>query len=626
MIDALAVISQLEEAFQYRDVEAAEQLLSTRMQTTVRKRLLEQIRNPEITRLITRQATGSVESDGNYIIAPVLAEFDQGTFSSPYSFTLVREQNGTKILDMSAATNYQEAVRPLPQHALTQPVKFQLTQAETGQPIAGRISIRDEKGNYWPPRGHQRHIRTGWRQDVGGDVHVGETSWAYVPSSFTADLPTGHFTIEVQRGMEYRPVSMNIDVSSEETGPFEVQLSQFIDMNALGWYSGDTHTHFLSEHSALLEAKGENLNIVNVLATSWRELITDVESFTGAQSRYSSDQHIVYVNEETRHGFLGHAILHPLKELVYPLAWGSPGEGVAGGYDYPPIAIQADMAHAQGAIVTWAHFPGPTGELMIDAALGKIDSIDLLTFSDPLVPVKTHLFSLPAAADLWYAMLNTGIDLPASAGTDKMMNTQVTGSVRTYVYLHDNEALTYRNWANGIKRGNTFVTSGPFLFLSVNGSPIGSHLTATSGESVEVHAEVKSIHPVKWLEIVKDGVVISRIENPNRETHLTTKISIPFHSSGWIAARAYDPELTAYQRWPYVGFPGMPRVAHTSPVYVSVDGQPRISAKDATLLIQYCDRAIEWVNETARFKLPSEKENMLQLFQLARSYYERQIE
>lgn len=48
--------------------------------------------------------------------------------------------------------------------------------------------------------------------------------------------------------------------------------------------------------------------------------LTNVEHFIGVPSPLSRQNKIVYVNEESRHGFLGHTILLNLKELVYPLA------------------------------------------------------------------------------------------------------------------------------------------------------------------------------------------------------------------------------------------------------------------------------------------------------------------
>ena len=40
-------------------------------------------------------------------------------------------------------------------------------------------------------------------------------------------------------------------------------------------------------------------------------------------------------------------------------------------------------AHAQGAVVTWAHWPYPSLEAPLDMALGQIDSVDILTTGNP---------------------------------------------------------------------------------------------------------------------------------------------------------------------------------------------------------------------------------------------------
>jgi hypothetical protein len=44
----------------------------------------------------------------------------------------------------------------------------------------------------------------GWRQDVGGDVQIGNKTYAYVKPEFIADLPEGKYTIDIH-GMEYLP-------------------------------------------------------------------------------------------------------------------------------------------------------------------------------------------------------------------------------------------------------------------------------------------------------------------------------------------------------------------------------------------------------------------------------------
>src|SRR3989442_13764018 len=73
----------------------------------------------------------------------------------------------------------------------------------------------------------------------------------------------------------------------------------------------------------------------------------------------------------------------------------------------------ADLAHAQGAVFGYVHpfdtQPDPTDtterltyELPVDAALGKLDYLEVMGYSD-------HLIS----SGIWYRLLNCGFRLPA---------------------------------------------------------------------------------------------------------------------------------------------------------------------------------------------------------------------
>ena len=52
-------------------------------------------------------------------------------------------------------------------------------------------------------------------------------------------------------------------------------------MNAERYFSGDTHVHFLSTQGAHTEARGEDLNVVNLLLSQWGHLFTNTEEFIG---------------------------------------------------------------------------------------------------------------------------------------------------------------------------------------------------------------------------------------------------------------------------------------------------------------------------------------------------------
>ena len=615
--DIRTVIQTFSRSISEKDLKRVESIVADNLYGFDRGSFLASIMHSCIDRISQRGATNRANEDGSVTVMPVLYYAGGNPLPLISSITLKKERDTWKIAGIGATQLLEQTKETPPtEHQTYRKISFTITDKEMGEPVHSRVHIRDLQGDYWPPHAHKKEIRLGWREDVGGDVHIANKTYAYVQPEFFAMLPNGTYTIEVFHGMEYLPETFTFEVDGKNNETVLIALRRWVHMNKAGWYSGDTHVHFLSDQSALLESQGEDLNVINILATTWGTLVTNVDNFTGEQSRSSNKRHIIYVNEESRHGFLGHTILHPLKELIYPLSWGGPPEGVPDGFDYPPMAHQADKAHAQGAIVTVAHFPYPFGEIAVDIGLGKVDSIDLFTWGD----------AFTGPVEMWYTFLNTGAILPATAGTDKMLNVQVAGSVRTYVHL-GSAKLTYENWIAGIKRGETFVTTGPMIWLSADGNPIGSRLKREEGDEIFLKTRVQSATPVKKLELIHGGHVIAKKENPDNLLDLTIEIKTRVTKSSWFAARAYSPEILDYQKWDFLGPSGggVPLMAHTSPIYIEVDDKPTTSEEDAAYLITLCDSAIEWAESTGRFEKAEQKKEMIELFQKAKARYGLQV-
>ena len=564
-----------------------------------------------VTRIDLGHVRYEVTGDGKVRAAPVVLRIARGLNRVAYALTFVESAGRWWLRTIDLEVELPPGARPAePPPGVRRTVPVRLRDAVTGEPLAARVHIEDAAGLYWPPPGHVRDVPTGWRQEIGGDVVLEGRTWAYVRGDFELLLPVGRYTLEAVRGIEYEPEKVSFQVSdANAVSGIEVRLERWAD--TAGWYSGDTHVHFLDPQTALLEIEGEGLHVVNLLATRWRELITGVEHFTGAPSGVSRPGRIVYVNEEARHGYLGHLILLGLEELVHPLTWGRVGvfgDGYVGGLDHPPLAHHADATHAQGGLVTWAHLPLPLGELAVDVALGKVDSVDLMTFGDAFAETEDP----PGAARTWYRFLNCGFRLPATAGTDKMFNTQVVGAARTYVKI-DGE-LDYEAWLEGIRAGRTFVTNGPILQLDVEGRGIGATLSLERAGRLRVVARVSSRQPVERLEIVVGGRVVEHVENPGKTQQLTLEARIGVAGNTWIAVRAHGGAEVASQ--------GAPQQAHTSPVWVELAGEsPLCDAEDVEVLLGWCDDAIEWARSEARFLDESQRRGMIELFTEARRVY-----
>ncbi len=63
-----------------------------------------------------------------------------------------------------------------------------------------------------------------------------------------------------------------------------MEIEKVLPWREKGWVTADTHVHFLSPTSALLEGAGEGVNVVNLLASQWGELMTNVGDFDGKTS------------------------------------------------------------------------------------------------------------------------------------------------------------------------------------------------------------------------------------------------------------------------------------------------------------------------------------------------------
>ena len=432
---------------------------------------------------------------------------------------------------------------------------------ETGKPVPCRVHFRSPEGIPYQPHGNHAHVNDNqysWHIDVGGDLRLGQITYAYIDGTCQGWLPRGEVIVDVARGFEYEPLRHKVTI---EPGQRELtlRLKRWTNMNAERWFSGDSHVHFLSTQGSHTEAQGEDLNVVNLLQSQWGHLFTNTEEFTGRPSVSEDGSSIVYISQENRQHFLGHLTLLGLKKPVMP--WGSdgPGEAELGGTLDITMSDWADQCHEQGGTVIIPHLPGPNGEPATLIATGRVDGVEMLRHG-----AFEH--------GEYYRYLNCGYRLPLVGGTDKMTSDVPVGLYRTYVYIPPDEPFTYDTWCKNLNKGRTFHSGGPILRFSVDGHSIGDTVQLPgNGGTVEVEATAESIFPIHTLEIVQQGRVVASTEDPNgaRRLHLRESVKVNGHS--WLAARVNGPGYTPSIRH----HDGAARVifAHTSPIYIAVGGE-----------------------------------------------------
>ena len=464
-------------------------------------------------------------------------------------------------------------------------VHTRVVDASTGRPMPCRIHFRSPEGVPYQPHGHHSHLNAEhdtWHVDVGGDLRLDQATYAYIDGRCQGWLPTGRVLVDVARGFEYEPLRVEIEIKPGQR-ELQLELDRWTDMNAQGWYSGDTHVHFLSGDGANVEAAGEDLNVVNVLQSQWGSLFTNSEDFIGRPRVSDDGRTIVYVSQENRQHFLGHLTLLGLKDLVMPWCSDGPTEAEPGGSMETTLSHWADACHAQGGTVVIPHLPFPNGEPAALIATGRADAVEMLTQG-------------PFAHTEYYRYLNGGYRLPLVGGTDKMSSEVPVGLYRTYVRLPSDEPFSYESWCAGMAAGRTFLSGGPIISLRVDGHEPGDTLHMDgNGGSVTVEASVESILPVHSLQIVREGQVVAEAQASGGARQLQLSETLEVSAPSWLAARCGG--LTYFDAPEHHDVWHRQRFAHTSPVYVA-DGDAEWSMwSDATAqyMLTLIDGSLDYI-------------------------------
>jgi hypothetical protein len=129
-------------------------------------------------------------------------------------------------------------------------LRVQVVDDDGGGPVAARVYLR-RGDELLVPQGFQAYAR-------GDERHF------LVTGDFDLDLEPGTYRLRVERGLEYLPAELDVDVP--RTAPIVVRLRRWTAMNREGWYSADMHVHRdPADIPLILDA--EDLNFVPTITT-----------------------------------------------------------------------------------------------------------------------------------------------------------------------------------------------------------------------------------------------------------------------------------------------------------------------------------------------------------------------
>ncbi|MEQ8848978.1 CehA/McbA family metallohydrolase [Botrimarina sp.] len=473
------------------------------------------------------------------------------------------------------------------------------------------VAIDGDSGKPWPARvyalgpDHQyrrgeryKDLETLSRKELLRFWQLGkfyQLPFFYCDGSFEVVLPPGEVELTIERGFEHEPVTQRLTLRPGETRDVRLESGRFCDMKSRGWVSGDTHVHWVINQWDVdlpldllsVVQRAEDVRVANNLTLlqrgSSKAFITPNQAPMGPVESHSDEQYHVEMGEEYRNEDLyGHLCFLNLDWLVMPIGTGSLIAG-PDALDYPTNRTAILSCREQGGISIEAHGLGGNKDVPVNVVHGLTDSLDQM-------PV-----------DEYYRFLDCGFRLPLTNGSDHPA--RVVGCARAYVRV-DGE-FTYDKWIEGVRQCRTFTTSGPLLFLEVNGAEIGDTLRVDADEPLTITARAESRRPIDTLQIVSNGEVLATKHLDAREGEVS--VTIPAGESRWVVARCGPPG----QGFDAFNAIQTPEVAHTSAIYVDVDGRSRFVPDAASTWIERMTRHIEDIRSKGRFANAAQREEAI---------------
>jgi Tol biopolymer transport system component len=502
----------------------------------------------------------------------------------------------------------------------------------SGNPTPARISVIGDDARAYAPDDAWMHAEDNFvRSESAFEAH-----YFHSPGNAELTVPQGRIQVEITKGFEYQ-VARETVISSPNAGlVIHLKPLQMPQDAHPQWASADLHVHMnyggaYRDVPANLVAQqtAENLFLVENLIVNKEQRIPDIAYFRTTPDPASTPGHWLLHGQEFHTSYWGHLGLLNLTHNFLLPDYASYGNTAAASL-FPANADVADLAHQQQALVGYAHpfdivvdpASDPTlthGEpldealgLPVDAALGKVDYLEVLGFSD-------HRMT----ASVWYRLLNCRFRLPAGAGSDTMANYASlrgpVGLTRVYASIPKN-VTDPAPFLDALKQGRTFATNGPLLGFTLGGKAIGNELKLPAGENpgssnnVEFTAWLRSFVPVDHLEVVCNGHVVRDLKLSSDRQSADAKGTIPISQSGWCVMRASSdgPEDPVLDDYIY---------ATTSPIYVSMAGSLPKPADDAAYFIAWIGRLVEAAKANQNWNTTAERVSVLQMLDQARQVY-----
>lgn len=482
-------------------------------------------------------------------------------------------------------------------------VRGEVVDSATGRPIPCRVSIRGRDGAwYFPESEAPEGSAVAYRRTAIGNPAVVEMHVTLSAHPFVVRLPPGRYTLTAERGKEYHPVRREVTVGDEPVD-LTVRLRRWVDAAARGWFSGDTHTHrTLGELPNVMLA--EDLNVALPLTDWVREAFAAPVAKRAASYRdpgadpVKVDATHLIVPRNTEYEIFTVGNQQQTLGAFFVLNHKTPLDlGV------PPFGPVARRAHGEGALIELDKHNWPWSMALVPVM--PVDLFELSNnhvwqsgfafrdFGEPPAPYMnverdargfTERGWIEFGFRNYYALLNCGFRLRPTAGTASGVHPVALGFGRVYVHLDG--GLDADAWLKRLDAGRSFVTTGPLLFVTLDGHDPGHRFERNDVEAHEYRlaGSAESAAPLERIEVVVNGEVARTLRPANRPIdrgsfESPVEVSLPIDATSWVAVRCFEDRPD-----------GRARFAHGAPFHIVVPSRPLRPRKEE---VEYLVRRVE---------------------------------
>ncbi len=454
-------------------------------------------------------------------------------------------------------------------------VRLRVRDSHDGEPLAARARFL--------ALGEQPPVMLGpdYRASGAGDTVVSLHGQVSVP------VPPGRYQVLITHGPEWSLHESEVEVTETFSPLVEAALNHQVDAGP--FVACDLHVHSalspdsqvsIADRLVSLAAEGVQFavptdhNHVTDYAPTVRELsLHDFATVSG-------------VEITTWDPALGHFNAYP-----YPIDALKPGAGAPDHTHIVPSLLFEALHRMDPDMVVQINHPRLEGGIgyfdvmRLDARTGaadprfspSFDAVEVFNGFDLARPAQVN-----AVFRDWLTMLARGQRVAATGSSDShQVRYQLAGYPRTYARVAELSRGDGRAIVRAIKRGESFITSGPFLEASIQGvGPGGTASSAESSVALSVRVRAPSWMPVDRLEIYVGGGLVyqsnllsaplsGQAERPIER--FSGSIDLHLERDAFVVVRVESAE--SLER--FFGRTAVLPMAFTNPIFVDRDGDGR---------------------------------------------------